>query len=314
MATRVSSGKVLNQIARHVPCMLGGSADLAPSNNSRLTVEGTGDFEAGHYEGRNLHFGVREHAMGAICNGLVLSGLRSYGATFLIFTDYMRPSIRLAALMGLPVFYILTHDSIGLGEDGPTHQPIEHLAALRAIPNLLVIRPADANEVAEAYKLIVPLKDRPAALVLTRQNLPTLDRAKYASAAGLQRGGYVLADAPDGRPDVLLVATGSEVALCVAAYEKLSAEGIKARVVSMPCWELFDIQPAEYRDAVLPPSVARRVGVELGVRQGWDRYIGRQGQFVGMRTFGASAPTDVLLKHFGFTVENVVAAAKTALR
>ena len=248
--------------------------------------------------------------MGALCNGMSLCGLRAFGATFFVFTDYMRPSIRLAAIMGLPVFYVFTHDSIGVGEDGPTHQPIEHLAALRAIPNLLVIRPCDANEVAEAYRVILPLKDRPAALVLTRQNLPTLDRAKYASAAGLERGGYVLADAPDGRPDVILIGTGSEVSLCVAAYEKLSAEGIKARVVSLPCWELFDAQPAEYRDAVLPPEVTRRVAVELGVRQGWDQYIGRCGQFIGMCGFGVSAPVGVLLKHFGFTVENVVAAAK----
>jgi transketolase len=310
IASRASSGKVLNQAAKHIPWLLGGSADLAPSNNTRLNFAEVGDFEAGQYAGRNLHFGIREHAMGAICNGMVLSGLRAFGATFFVFTDYMRPSIRLAALMELPVFYIFTHDSIGVGEDGPTHQPIEHLAALRAIPHLLVIRPADANEVAEAYKVVLPLKDRPAALILTRQNLPTLDRTKYASAEGLQRGAYVLADAADGRPDVILIGTGSEVSLCVEAYEKLTAEGVKARVVSMPSWELFDAQPQSYRDSVLPPSVTRRVAVELGIKQGWERFIGQNGQFIGMCGFGASAPIGVLLKHFGFTVENVVAAAK----
>ena len=328
VASRVSSGKVLNQAAKRIPWLLGGSADLAPSNNSRLNFEQVADFEAGQYAGRNFHFGIREHAMGAVCNGMSLCNLRPYGATFFVFTDYMRPPIRLAALMGLPVFYIFTHDSIGVGEDGPTHQPIEHLAALRAIPNLLVIRPADANEVAETYKVVLPLKDQPAALVLTRQNLPTLDRTKYASAEGLQRGGYVLADAqlgdcPNFRlsengtvplggplPDVILIATGSEVSLCVEAYEKLKAEGVKARVVSMPSWELFDAQPQSYRDAVLPPSVTRRVAVELGIKQGWERYIGQTGQFIGMNGFGASAPIGVLLKHFGITVDNIVAAAK----
>jgi transketolase len=312
IASRASSGKVLNQAAQHVPWLLGGSADLAPSNNTLLKFQDVGDFKAGQYGGRNFHFGIREHGMGAICNGMSLCGLRVYGATFFVFADYMRPSIRLAALMGLPVFYVFTHDSIGVGEDGPTHQPIEHLAALRAIPNLLVIRPADANEVAEAYRKVLPLKNQPAALVLTRQNLPTLDRTKFASATGLLRGGYVLADAPDGRPEVILIGTGSEVSLCVEAYEKLSAEGIKARVISMPCWELFDAQPAEYRDAVLPPSVTRRVGVELGVKQGWERYLGPNGTFIGMEGFGASAPVGVLLKLFGVTVENIVAAAKNA--
>jgi transketolase len=310
IASRASSGKVLNQAAKHIPWLLGGSADLAPSNNTKLNFDHVLDFEADHYDGRILHFGIREHAMGAICNGMSLSGLRAFGATFFVFTDYMRPSIRLAAIMGLPVFYIFTHDSIGVGEDGPTHQPIEHLAAMRAIPNLLVIRPADANEVAEAYKVVLPLKDRPAALILTRQNLPTLDRTKYASAEGLRRGAYVLADAPDGRPDVILIGTGSEVSLCIDAYEKLKAEGVKARVVSMPSWELFDAQPQSYRDAVLPPSVTRRVAVELGIKQGWERFIGPTGQFIGLCGFGASAPIGVLLKHFGFTVENVVAVAK----
>jgi transketolase len=313
MASRVSSGRVLNQVAQRVPWLVGGSADLAPSNNSRLTFEGAGDFQAGSYAGRNFHFGIREHAMAAVCNGLVLCGLRAYGATFLVFTDYLRPALRLAAMMGLPVFYILTHDSIGVGEDGPTHQPVEHLAALRAIPNLVVIRPADANEVAEAYRVIMRLNRQPAALVLTRQNLPTLDRAKYASASGLRQGGYVLADAPGGQPELLLIASGSEVSLCVGAYEKLIAEGIAARVVSLPCWQLFDAQPAEYREAVLPPAVTARVGVELGVEQGWQKYLGAGGRFIGMTGFGASAPVGVLLEHFGFTAEQVVAAAKELL-
>jgi transketolase len=310
MATRVASGKVLNQVAQRVPWLLGGSADLAPSTNNLLKFQDVVDFEAGQYGGRNFHFGVREHAMGAVCNGMSLCGLRPFGATFFVFTDYMRPSIRLAAIMGLPVFYVFTHDSIGVGEDGPTHQPIEHLAALRAIPNLLVIRPADANEVAEAYKVIVPLMNQPAALILTRQNLPMLDRVKYAPAAGLARGGYVLADALDGRPDVILIGTGSEVSLCIAAYEKLAAEGVKVRVVSMPCWQLFDAQPAEYRNAVLPASITRRVAVELGIKQGWEKYIGPSGEFIGMCGFGASAPVQAVLKYFGFTVENVVGAVK----
>ncbi|MEE8450761.1 MAG: transketolase [Thermoguttaceae bacterium] len=313
MASRASSGKVLNQLAKNVPWMLGGSADLAPSNKSNLTFDGAGEFSADDYAGRNMHFGIREHAMGAICTGMVLSGLRAYGATFFVFTDYMRPSMRLAALMRLPVFYIFTHDSIGVGEDGPTHQPIEHLAALRSIPNMAVLRPADANEVVEAYKTVAQMKDHPAALVLTRQNLPTLCRDKYAPASGAQKGGYVLADAADGNPDVILIATGSEVSLCVEAYEQLTAEGVKARVVSMPCWELFDAQGAEYRDAVLPPDVTKRVGVEMGVKQGWERYIGRGGRFIGMCGFGASAPAGILAKHFGFTSENVVAAAKELL-
>ena len=310
LASRASSGKVLNQVAKNIPWILGGSADLAPSNKSNLTFEGAGDFGPENYGGRNFHFGSREHAMAAICNGMALSGLRAYSATFFVFTDYMRPAMRLAALMGLPVFYILTHDSIGVGEDGPTHQPVEHLAALRTIPGMNVFRPGDANEVAESYKTIMRLGDQPAALVLTRQNLPTLDRTKYGAASGVQRGGYILADAADGKPDVILIATGSEVGLCVEAHEQLTAEGVKARVVSMPCWELFDAQPAAYRDEVLPPDVTRRVGVEMGVKQGWERYIGDGGKFIGMCGFGASAPAGVLLKHFGFTVENVVAAAK----
>jgi transketolase len=312
MASRASSGKVLNAVAKRIPWMLGGSADLAPSNNSRITAEGAGDFSASDYGGRNLHFGVREHAMGAICNGMALCGLRAYAATFFVFTDYMRPAMRMAALMGLPVLYILTHDSIGVGEDGPTHQPVEHLAALRAMPNLMVFRPADANEVAECYRAILRLTDQPAALVLTRQNLPTIDRSKYASAAGVHQGAYVLAEAPSGRPEVILMATGSEVSVCLAAYEKLVVEGVQARVVSMPCWELFEAQPEEYRNAVLPPSVTRRVAVEAGVRLGWDRYLGPSGQFIGMSGFGASAPAGVLFKHFGITPDGVAAAAKKA--
>ncbi|HUV65968.1 MAG TPA: transketolase, partial [Sedimentisphaerales bacterium] len=314
VASRASSGKVLNQVARNIPWMLGGSADLAPSNKSDLTFEGTGEFQAGSYAGRNFHFGIREHAMAAICNGMALCGLRSYAATFFVFSDYMRPAMRLAALVKLPVFYIFTHDSIGVGEDGPTHQPVEHLAALRAIPNLAVFRPADANEVVESYKAIVQLKDQPAALVLTRQNLPTLDRTKYGPASGVQKGGYVLIDSADGRPDVILMATGSEVSLCLEAYEQLAAEGIKARVVSMPCWELFDRQPVEYRNSVLPPAVTRRVAVEAGVKQGWERYIGLEGRFIGMCGFGASGPAKVLMQHFGFTVENVVEIVRRASR
>ena len=315
LATRVSSGKVLNQLGKRIPWLLGGSADLAPSTMTLLGFDGAGgDFLPGNDAGRNFHFGIREHVMGAICNGLALSGLRPYGSTFFVFSDYMRPSIRLAALMGLPVLFIFTHDSIGVGEDGPTHQPIEHLAALRAIPNLVVLRPGDANETAEAYKAALLLDRQPAALVLTRQNLPTLDRAKFAPAAGVQKGGYVLADAPDGKPQVILIGTGSEVSLCMAAYEKLAAEGIKARVVSLPSWELFDAQPKEYRDAVLPPGVTARVAVELGVEQGWRKYLGPRGRFVGMHGFGASAPVGVLLKHFGFTPEAVAAAAKEAMQ
>jgi transketolase len=313
MASRVSSGKTLNAAARRIPWLLGGSADLAPSNNSRLADDAAGDFGADTYAGRNFHFGIREHAMGAIANGMSLCGLRPYGATFFVFADYMRPAIRMAALMRLPVLYIFTHDSVGVGEDGPTHQPIEQLAALRAIPRLPVIRPADANEVAEAYKAVLPLKDRPAALVLSRQNLPTLDRTKYASAAGLHRGGYVLADAADGPPQLILIASGSEVAPCVEAYERLKAEGIAARVVNMPCWEWFDQQPESYRREVLPPEVTRRVAVELGVRQGWDRYLGPSGAFLGMSDFGDSAPVGVLLKQYGITGENIAATAKKLL-
>jgi len=313
LASRASSGKVLNQVARHVPWLLGGSADLAPSTNTLLKFDGAADFGPDQPAGRNFHFGIREHAMAAISNGMALCGLRPYAATFFVFSDYLRPSLRLSALMGLPVLYIFTHDSIGVGEDGPTHQPVEQLAALRSIPNLVVLRPADANEVAEAYRALLPLKNRPAALILTRQNLPTLDRGKFAPASGVAQGAYVLADAPGGKPQVILLATGSEVSLAVAAYEKLLAEGIPARVVSMPSWELFEAQPAEYRDAVLPPEVCARVAIELGVEQGWRKYLGRCGRFLGMKGFGASAPVKVLLEHFGFTVDHVVAEARAAI-
>lgn len=313
MATRASSGKVLNRAAKNVPWILGGSADLAPSNNTLLNFAEVGSFTARSPGGRNFHFGIREHAMAAIANGMALSGLRPYTGTFFVFSDYMRPAMRLASLMELPVLYIFTHDSIGVGEDGPTHQPIEQLAALRAIPGMLVLRPADANEVTEAYRVALATNNRPVALVLTRQNLPTLDRSQFAPASGLAQGGYVLADAPDGKPQVVLIGTGSEVAVCLDARQKLAAEGIAARVVSLPSWELFDAQPAEYRDAVLPPDCHARVAVELGTSFGWEKYLGRCGRFVGMTGFGASAPVGVLLKHFGITAENVAAQAKAAI-
>ncbi|GJD34266.1 transketolase [Methylobacterium aerolatum] len=309
LATRESSGKVLNAIAQHVPFLLGGSADLAPSNKSNLTFEGAGSLTPLNPGGRNVHFGVREHAMGSIVNGLGLVGLRAYGATFLVFADYMRPPIRLAALMELPVFHIFTHDSIGVGEDGPTHQPVEQLLSLRCIPGLVTIRPADANEVAEAYRVIFSLKDQPAVLALSRQALPTLDRSKYGAASGTAKGGYVLADS-EGTPDVILLGSGSEVQLCVGAYEALKAEGVKARVVSMPSWDLFERQDQGYRDAVLPPAVKARVAVEQGSVIGWDRYAGSEGTIVGMNTFGASAPLKDLLTKFGFTPEKVLEAAK----
>ncbi len=314
MGGRESSAKVLNAVAKNVPWLIGGSADLTPSTKTRLNFEGAGDFQAGSYGGRNLHFGIREHAMGAILNGLSVSKLRPYGSGFLIFSDYARCAIRLSALMEIPAIHIFTHDSIGVGEDGPTHQPIEHLISLRAIPNLAVIRPADANEVIEAWKFILQMRHHPAALILSRQALPTLDRTKYAPASGLSKGAYVLADAAGGKPDVLLLATGSEVSLCVAAYEQLKAEGIRARVVSMPSWEIFERQSQEYRDSVLPPSVRARVAVEQASTWGWAHYVGLDGAILGMKTFGASAPLKVLQKEFGFTKENVVAAAKEQLK
>ena len=313
LASRASSGKVLNAVAENFPWLVGGSADLAPSNNTMLKFEDAGHFGTGDRGGRNLHFGVREHSMAAICNGLALSGLRPYCGTFFVFTDYFRPSMRLAAIMHQPVLYVLTHDSIGLGEDGPTHQPVEHLAACRTIPGVLVFRPADANEVAEAYRTLLPITNRPAALVLTRQTMPTLDRSKYGSAGGVAKGGYVLLDSPDGDPQVILLGTGSEVSICLEAAEKLAADGVRARVVSMPCWELFNEQDSAYRDSVLPPAVTARVAVEAGVRQGWDRYLGSHGRFVGMSTFGASAPYKTLYEHFGITADKVVEAAKESM-
>jgi len=313
LATRVSSGKVLNALAPKFPWLIGGSADLAPSTMTMLEFPDAGHFGPHDRRGRNLHFGIREHAMAAICNGLALSGLRPYGATFFVFTDYLRPSMRLSSLMKLAVTYIFTHDSIGLGEDGPTHQPVEHLAACRAIPGLLVLRPGDANEVAEAYRAILPRTRQPAALVLSRQNLPTLDRSRFASAAGVARGAYVLAEAPGGKPAAIVIGTGSELPICVAAYEQLAAAGVAVRLVSMPSWELFEEQPVEYREQVLPPAVTARVAVEAGIKMGWERYLGSNGRFVGMSSFGASAPAGVLYKHFGITVEHVVAEVKAAL-
>jgi transketolase len=317
LATRESSGKVLNAIAKNMPWMMGGSADLAPSTKTRLTFEGAGDFQADNYSGRNLHFGVREHAMGSILNGMGLIKVRGYGSQFLIFSDYTRGTLRLSALMEIPVIYIYTHDSIGVGEDGPTHQPIEHLASMRAIPGFIVLRPADANEVVEAWKVIMKLHHEPAALILARQASPTLDRSKYAPASGVAKGAYVLADATGGKPDVILIATGSEVGLCVKAYEQLTAEGIKARVVSMPSWEIFDDYCKEdpaYRESVLPSSVTARVSVEQASTFGWERYVGSSGAIIGMQTFGASAPLKELTKKFGFTVDNVVNLAKEQIR
>ena len=310
LATRDSSGKVLNAIAVNYPCLIGGSADLAPSTKTHLAFEGAGDLEASTPGGRNMHFGIREHAMAAILNGLALSKVRPYGAGFLIFSDYMKPPIRLAALMELPVIYVFTHDSIGVGEDGPTHQPVEQLVALRSIPGLITLRPADANEVVEAWRVIIGLKDRPACLVLSRQALPTFDRTRTAPVAGLARGAYVLIDAPERKPDVILIGTGSEVALCVAAFEELKRQNIPARVVSMPSWELFEQQDESYRDNVLPPDITARVSVEMGSVIGWDRYAGPTGAKIGMHTFGSSAPLKDLLTKFGFTPAKVLAAAK----
>lgn len=313
LATRDSSAKVLNVLAQRIPWLIGGSADLYPSTKTLLTFEGAGDFEAGSYTGHNFHFGIREHVMVASCNGLALSRIRPYGATFFIFTDYCKPSIRLSAVMELPVTYIMTHDSIGLGEDGPTHQSIEQLAALRAMPGIVLLRPGDANEVVEAYKIALKRIEGPTMLVLTRQALPTLDRTKYAAAAGVQKGAYVLADAADGKPKVILMATGSELQLCVQAYEQLTAQGIAARVVSIPSWELFRAQPQEYRDSVLLPSVTARVSVEAASKLGWREWVGPTGEMIGMTTFGASAPLKDVMKHFGFTVDHVVEAAKAQL-
>jgi transketolase len=313
IATRESSGKVLNVLAQNIPWLIGGSADLATSNKTTLKFEGAGDFQPGEYAGRNLHFGVREHAMAASVNGLTLSGIRAFGATFFNFSDYMRASIRLAALEEAPSIFIFTHDSIGVGEDGPTHQPVEQLASLRAMPNLIVLRPGDANEVVEAWKIIAKLQHEPVALVLTRQNIPTFDRTKYGAASGTAKGAYVLADAPGGKPDVILIGTGSEVSLCVEAYEKLKAEGIQARVVSMPSQEIFEQQDAAYKESVLPSSITARVSVEMASTFGWERYVGLKGRKIGMHRFGASAPLKDLLKFFGFTVDAVVTEARKAI-
>ena len=321
LATRDSSAKVLNAIAAQVPWLIGGAADLAPSTKTHLGFDFAGEFQSGagngadaaSARGRNLHFGVREHAMCAVASGLALSKLRPFAASFFIFTDYCRGAIRLAAMMGVPVIYVWTHDSIAMGEDGPTHQPIEQLASFRAMPGMVLLRPADANEVVEAWRVVMQLKDRPASLVLSRQALPTLDRTRYASAEGVARGAYVLADADDGAPDVLLLATGSEVTLCIAAHEELKGQGIASRVVSMPSWDLFEDQDAAYRDSVLLPSVAARVSVEAAAPLGWERYVGRDGAIIAMRSFGLSARGPVAQAHFGFDVAHVVAAARQQL-
>lgn len=317
MSTRDVSGKLLNALAEKIPWLIGGAADLSPSTKTRLTFEFAGDFEPegrlGNYRGRNLHFGIREHAMCAVVNGMTLTGLRAYGSGFLIFTDYARGSIRLSSLMDLPVLHVWTHDSISVGEDGPTHQPIEQLVSLRAIPGMLVIRPSDANEMVEAYRLALSLKNRPVAMICTRQPLPIVDRTRYGKASGLTKGGYVLADPADGKPDVVLIGCGSEIALCMQASERLTAENIKTRVVSMPAWNLFDEQDESYQDSVLPPSLRARVTVEEASPIGWGRYAGYYGVVLGMRTFGMSAPMKIVAEHFGFTPEHVVAAAKETL-
>ena len=313
IAGRDASAKVLNVLAQNIPWFLGGSADLGPSNKTTLTYEGAGDFEPGSPGGKNLHFGIREHAMAATVNGLSLSKLRAFGATFFIFSDYARPAIRLSALMELPTILVFTHDAMGDGEDGPTHQPVEQLASLRAIPGLVTLRPGDANEVVEAYRYVVQLRHEPAVLALSRQPLPTLDRTKYATASGVARGAYVLGDPPGGNPEVILIASGSEVSLAVEAHEKLVAEGIRSRVVSMPSWDIFDHQTKEYRDSVLPPKVTARVAVEQASTFGWERYVGTSGSIIGMKTFGASAPLKELQRKFGFEPEHLVAAAKEQL-
>ena len=309
IAGRDASGQVLNALAQNIPWFLGGSADLGSSNRTTLKFPGAGDFEAETPGGRNLHFGIREHAMAAIVNGLSLSKLRAFGATFFIFSDYARPAIRLSALMEIPTIFVFTHDAMGDGEDGPTHQPVEQLISLRAIPGLVVFRPADANEVVEAYRYIMQLRHQPAAIALSRQPLPTFDRRKYASAAGVARGAYVMADAAGGPPEIILIASGSEVSLVVAAHETLTARGIRSRVVSMPSWDVFEHQPQSYRDEVLPPTVTARIAVEQGSVLGWDRYVGAAGRIIGMKTFGASAPLKELQHKFGFEPERVVTTA-----
>lgn len=313
LASRESSGQVLNKLARNLPWLIGGSADLAPSTKTRLTFEGAGDFGATSYDGRNFHFGIREHAMAAILNGLSLSKIRAYGSGFLIFSDYLKPALRLSAIMEVPSIYIFTHDSIGVGEDGPTHQPVEHLASLRSIPGLITIRPADANEVTEAWKVIAQLKHQPVCLILSRQALPTIDRSVYGAASGVAKGAYVLADTSESKPQVIFIATGSEVGLCLEAHEQLGKENISTRVVSMPSWELFEQQPVEYRNEVLPPDILARVSVEQASTFGWERYVGSSGTAIGMTTFGASAPLKELLKKFGFTPQNLISAARAQL-
>ncbi len=313
VAGRDASGQVLNVLARNIPWLLGGSADLGPSTKTTLKFDGAGELEPETPGGKNMHFGIREHAMGAILNGLSLSKLRPFGATFFIFSDYARPALRLAALMELPVIWVFTHDAMGDGEDGPTHQPIEQLASLRAVPGLTLFRPADANEVVEAYRSVMQLRHRPAVLVLSRQPLPTLDRTRYAPASGVARGAYVLADAPKANPELILIATGSEVSLAVDAHERLAVAGIRSRVVSMPSWDVFEQQSAAYRDAVLPPGVDARIALEQASAFGWERYVGPRGRVVGMHTFGASAPLKELQKKFGFEPDAVVAIAREML-
>ena len=313
IAGREASGKVLNVLAQNIPWFLGGSADLGPSNKTLLKFEGAGDFQADSPGGKNLHFGIREHAMAAVVNGLSLSKLRPFGATFFIFSDYARPAIRLSAIMELPTLLVFTHDAMGDGEDGPTHQPVEQLLSLRAIPGLVVLRPGDANEVVEAYRHVVQLRHQPAVLALSRQPLPTLDRGKYAPASGVARGAYVLGDPPGGNPEVILIASGSELGLAVGAHERLLAEGVRSRVVSMPSWDLFEHQSREYRESVLLPGVKARVAVEQGSILGWERYVGESGQVIGMKTFGASAPLKELQRKFGFEPSRVVAAAMEQL-
>jgi len=313
VAGRDASGKVLNVLAQNIPWFLGGSADLGPSNKTTLTFSGAGDFQADTPTGKNLHFGIREHAMGSIVNGLALSKIRAFGSTFFIFSDFLRPSIRLAALMELPSIFVFTHDAMGDGEDGPTHQPVEHLASLRAIPGLVTLRPGDANEVVEAYRYVTQLRHEPAVMVLSRQPLPTIDRTKYASAAGVAKGAYILADTPGAKPEVVLIASGSEVILALHAHEQLLAEGIRSRVVSMPSWEIFENQPHEYRETVLPSTVKARIAIEQASTFGWERYVGDAGRVIGMKTFGASAPLKELQKKFGFEPNQIVAAAKELL-
>jgi transketolase len=314
IAGREASGKVLNVLAQNIPWFLGGSADLGPSNKTTLKFDGAGDFQADNPGGKNLHFGIREHAMAAVVNGMSLSKLRPFGATFFIFSDYARPAIRLSALMELPTIFVFTHDAMGDGEDGPTHQPVEHLASLRAIPGLVTLRPGDANEVVEAYRYIMQLRHQPAVLALSRQALPTLDRSKYAPASGVTRGAYVLADAPGGNPELILIASGSEVSLAVEAYERLLKDGIRVRVVSMPSWDIFEHQTQEYRDSVLPPNVKARIGIEQASTFGWERYVGEKGRVIGMHTFGASAPLKELQTKFGFEPSQIVAVAKELLQ